>query len=67
MEIPELKVANPLVMTKERFCEVSGVDTGVLRGWIEKELIPTVRIGKHRLVNLALFERTLLEQEFSDN
>ena len=67
MEIPELKTSNPLIMTKDRFCEVSGVDSGVLRGWIEKELILTERIGRHRLVNLALFERVLLEQEFSEH
>lgn len=64
MELPEVKVTSAPVMTKERFAEVTGVDSGVLRGWIEKDLIPTVRIGRHRLINLAMFQRVLLEDEW---
>jgi hypothetical protein len=52
------------VTTKERFFEGSGVGNGIRRGWIETELIPAVRIERHRLVNRAIFGRLFLDQEF---
>lgn len=46
----------PLV-TQERFAELSGVPEGVVRGWISKGTLPTMKVGRWRLVNLkALFD-----------
>jgi excisionase family DNA binding protein len=42
------------VMTKEKFAEFSGLTRGVIQGMIEKGHLPSVKIGRHRLVNVAL-------------
>jgi len=39
--------------TKAEYCRGTGVQPGVLQGWVNKGLIPTVRRGKHSLINLA--------------
>lgn len=52
----------PLV-TRERFAELSGLEEGVVRGMIEKGHIPSVKLGRHRMVNLALVTRECLERE----
>lgn len=39
--------------TKEEYCRGTGVKAGVLQGWVNKGLIPTVKRGKHCLINLA--------------
>lgn len=41
------------VMTKEKFAELSGLAEGVIQGMIEKGHLPSIKIGRHRLVNLA--------------
>lgn len=42
------------VMSRQRFAELAGVEDGVVRGWIERGQIPTVKVGRHRLINIAL-------------
>lgn len=41
------------VMTKEKFAELSGLAEGVIQGMIEKGHLPSIKIGRHRLVNVA--------------
>ena len=41
------------VMTKEKFAQHSGLAEGVIQGMIEKGHLPSVKIGRYRLVNLA--------------
>jgi hypothetical protein len=41
------------IMTQERFAQGVGLSPGVIRGWIEKQHLPTILIGKYRLVNVA--------------
>ncbi|WP_347878756.1 DNA-binding protein [Pseudomonas aeruginosa] len=36
---------------------------GRVRGWIDKGYLPTIRLGRHRMVNVALVVKQLLEQE----
>nr|WP_285962018.1 DNA-binding protein [Pseudomonas tohonis] len=31
-----------------------------VRGWVDKGYLPTVRLGRHRMVNVALMVKTLL-------
>lgn len=50
------------VMTKERFAELTGLEEGVIRGMIDKGHLPSVKIGKHRLVNVALLNTELLTE-----
>lgn len=40
------------VVTKERFAELSGLEVGVVRGMIDRGYLPTVKIGRHRMINL---------------
>jgi len=50
------------VMNKERFSELSGVPLGVIEGWVIRGYIPTVLIGKHRLINLVQLTQDCIEQ-----
>jgi len=54
-----LSVQSPLV-TMDRFCEMTGTTMNILRGYVRRDYIPTVVIGRHRFVNLALLNRSLL-------
>ena len=58
----ELQVSIP-VMTRERFAALVGVEEGVVRGWIDKGYLPTLKVGKHRLVNLSRLHLDALETE----
>ena len=49
------------IMEKKRFAELTGFSEGVIDGWIDRLLIPSLKIGKHRVVNLALVSKSCLE------
>lgn len=51
------------VMAPDRFAELVGVPSGVVQGWIDKGYVPTTKIGRWRLINLALLTRESLEAE----
>ncbi|MBV1789018.1 helix-turn-helix domain-containing protein [Marinobacterium sp. D7] len=53
----------PPLMAWREFADWIRVDQNIVRGWCENGHIPTVRIGKHRLVNVALLSHSCLEQE----
>ncbi len=40
-------------MTIEQYAQQVGVTARTVEGWIAKGLLPTVKIGKRRLVNMA--------------
>lgn len=40
------------VMTRERFASWTGLEEGVLRGMIDKGHLPTLKLGRRRLINL---------------
>ncbi|MDO1592105.1 DNA-binding protein [Pseudomonas aeruginosa] len=40
-----------------------GEDHETVRGWIRKGYLPAHKIGKHVMVNVALFTRQLMEKE----
>jgi len=52
LNITKTPVFVPL-MSAERFSKVSGVEIGVLTGWINRGYIQTIKIGKRRLINIA--------------
>jgi hypothetical protein len=56
--------AMPLV-TRERFAEMVGLPVGVIVGWCNKGLIPTMTIGKYNLVSVELLRKRCLEREFA--
>lgn len=51
------------VMTQERFAQLSGLTEGQVRGMIEKGHLPSVKIGKPRLVNVAALSQEALNAE----
>jgi NDP-sugar pyrophosphorylase family protein len=53
----------PPYVTKKRFSELSGLEEEVIRGMIDKGHLPTVKIGRYRLINLTLITKEALEQE----
>ncbi len=50
------------VMHQERFAELVGVSVGTVNGWVDKGYVPSIVIGRHRLVNMALLTKDCLEQ-----
>jgi hypothetical protein len=57
-------VSSVPVMSREKFAEVIGLPPGVVVGWANKGLIPTLNVGKYSLVNVALLQKQALEKEF---
>ena len=63
----EQKAAFPAttpIVTKARFSEMSGLTEETLRGMIERGHLPTLKVGKHRMINVALLTKECLEQDF---
>ena len=56
---------SPSIMPWQAFAEwiQMGEEPEVVRGWIARGYIPSVRIGKRVMVNIRLFDQQLLEQE----
>jgi len=40
------------VMDWEHFATLAGLEPGVVKGWIQRGDVPTVKIGKRRLINI---------------
>lgn len=55
--------SNVMVITLERFAEQVGVGYEVARGWVNKGYLPTYKIGKYSLINLAQFNAELLNNQ----
>jgi len=61
--MPDIQITaqtNPLLMEKNKFAELVGLSPDVIRGWIDKDLLPTYKVGRYRLINLALLQQELL-------
>lgn len=52
------------VVTKRLFSQLTGLTEETIRGMIERGHLPTVKIGKHRMVNVALITKDALDSEF---
>ena len=46
-------------LTIEKYAHTIGVSPDVVDGWIKRGYIPTVKIGRRRLVNIAAMTREL--------
>ena len=51
------------IMTKDRFSDLSGVSPEVLRGWLDRGYLPSMRIGKHRLINMVALVKQASEAD----
>jgi len=56
-----LLIAVP-VMTKERFAELVGVEVGVVRGMLDRSYLPSIKIGRHRFINVAALQARCLAE-----
>lgn len=46
-------------MHPTKFSELIGLSSGVVGGWIDQGYIPTVKVGKYRMINLVSIEASL--------
>ena len=51
------------VCTRERFAQFSGLEEGVIRGLCDRGYLPTIKLGKYSLINLAALIQQCSEQE----
>lgn len=69
MEVEELRVVRfldcpPLMPWRQFAIWIHMADEEqTVRGWVDKGYLPTVRLGRHRMVNVALMVKTLLASE----
>lgn len=52
----------PPLMAWAHFADWVRVEHGVFQAWMDRGYIPTVKVGKHRLVNVVLLVDQLREQ-----
>ena len=69
MELEELNPAalgpQQYVEPIERWAERNGVTFGTACAWVHRGVIPSVKLGKLRMVNSALLRSWLLEREWT--
>lgn len=51
------------VMSHEAFAQATGVTADTVRGWMDQGHLPTIKIGRRRMVNFALYTQLCLGQE----
>lgn len=49
----------------EKWAERNGVTLGTARAWVYRGVLPSVKLGKLRMVNSTMFRNWLLEQEWT--
>ncbi len=59
---PQVPATVP-TMTIERFSQLSGLDEGVLQGHIRRGYLPTIKVGRYRMINVALLNAQCLSAE----
>lgn len=43
----------PPLLSREHFANFVGTTLDTVRGWAQTDTIPTVKVGRHRLINIA--------------
>lgn len=51
------------MMTIQEFSKRVGVSAYVVEGWVRRGYIPTIKIGKRCLVNVAAIEKKLIAKD----
>lgn len=64
-QAPQVPAQVPL-MTKERFSHLTGLSVDTVEGQIRRGYLPTRKIGKRLLINLALLQAECLDEESWD-
>jgi len=65
-ELQAMQVMAGPVVTKRMFSEMSGLTEETIRGMIERGHLPTVKVGKHRMINVALLTKESLDREYEE-
>ena len=68
LNIAQLRMVTPMTahqqsvpfITVEKFSESSGLPIGVVQAWVDRKLIPSLKVGKRRVINLALLTEQCL-------
>lgn len=45
--------------TQQVFADMAGVSPDVVRGWVESGVVPTLKIGRRRVINLHQFRKDI--------
>ena len=54
----------PPIMTKGELSQLTGIPLGIVTNWVNRGQIPTIKIGKHRIINgIALL--IMLDSDFA--
>lgn len=53
------------LMTLEKFAEAVGLPPGVVLGHLNRGILPTVTLGRRRLINVVALQRELARKEFA--
>lgn len=53
------------LMTLEKFAEAVGLPPGVVLGHLNRGMLPTVTLGRRRLINVVALQRELGRKEFA--
>lgn len=58
----------PPLMPWQSFADWIGMsdEPGVVRSWIDRGYVPSVKVGRRVMVNVALLTRDLLEKEWTE-
>ena len=51
------------VMCQDRFSDLTGLSEATVRGMIEKGHLPTLKIGKRRMINVAALTKGAIDSE----
>ncbi len=49
-------------MTMEKYAELIGVTERTVRGWVGRGLLPTLKVGKRRMINVSARTLQCIEQ-----
>ena len=49
----------PPLLSREHFASFVGATLDTVRGWAQTDTIPTVKVGRHRLINVARLSEDL--------
>jgi len=64
LDVKSLLVAPPILPWRDFSVWIGmGEDSETVLAWVKRGYLPTVKIGKHRMVNVALLTQQLLNDE----